>query len=229
MDPHYFDSDLPKDILIKSICYFSNNELYDNNSENISYLLQQVGIMRDELSNYCYICHIDNVSCQWKEFYNSYEIWNMNMYNLNRVKTLFLKQKIYIIENPSVFQRICQYIQKNKINVGAICSNGQINLCTYQLLDKLLESGCELYYAGDFDPEGLYIADRLVTRYNLHLWCYDEKYFDMIKIEKKLTSRRMKILEQLKHPQPQKIARNIQIKKSVGYQEGLIDIYLNNI
>src|SRR5690625_5522313 len=56
-----------------------------------------------------------------------------------------------------------------------ICTNGQFTLAALVLLDLLVEEDCQLYYAGDFDPEGLGMAQRLLNRYPEHveLWRMD--------------------------------------------------------
>ena len=44
-------------------------------------------------------------------------------------------------------------------NIGIIVTNGNPNLAVFSLINKL--DNHELYYNGDFDPEGLLVADRL--------------------------------------------------------------------
>lgn len=154
--------------------------------------------------------------------------WNMNMYNLHHIKEGFYPQKIFIFENPSVFFEICQYILKENRNIGVICSNGQINQCTYLLLDKLAKSRCFFYYAGDFDPEGLLIADKLKQRYqdSLSLIGYEIKLFDqIIYSSKQVSTRRYQMLKQLQDKKLQQIAERIKETNSFAYQEGLIKEY----
>src|SRR5699024_1894792 len=53
-----------------------------------------------------------------------------------------------------------------------VCTSGQLKEASWQLLDLLVQKDCQLYYAGDFDPEGLSIADRLWQQYGgrVRLW-----------------------------------------------------------
>lgn len=229
-DPHYFDEDLARDLLLKGICFEFNLTLETKSSEEIAKVLYQAGILKDELSNYCYICHLlpngDHPS--WQGFYDEYEPWNINFYNIKKIKENFITSPIFIVENPSVFRILCDYIKEFQLNIGLVSSNGQINLCTYYLLDKLVLSGCHLYYTGDYDPEGLVIADKLKHKYqdNLTLQSYDEKLFDKIKIfQIEISEKRLQMLNTLSADELVKIANVIRATRSFGYQEGLVDSY----
>lgn len=229
-DPHYFDNDFSKEILLKAISFSLDINTKERTIETTHDILYQAGLLRDDLSNNCYICHIKPLMdiSGWAGFYDSYEPWNMNLYNLMKVHSLFVKMPIYIVENPSVFRSLVHHIQEKQLQVGLICSNGQINLCTYMLLDKLVESQCQLYYAGDYDPEGLLIADKLKQRYNykLQLWCYDIDYFNKIKItQNDISPKRLQILEHIQHPRLKDISSYMINHSCFGYQEGLIDVY----
>lgn len=232
-DPHYFDSHLPKELLIKGIEYNFNNNKNPRTVEAINELLYQSGILKDDISNNCYICHIKPVKpiSGWYGFYKYYEPWNMNLYNLMQVDCLFHCSCIYIVENPSVFRLLVNHIKEQQIDVGLICSNGQINLCTYMLLDKLQKSGCQLYYAGDYDPEGLLIADKLKKKYpQLHLWCYKTEYLDFIaKQQENISSKRIQLLQHIQNEKLQEIAHHILEISAFGYQEGLVSVYIKNM
>lgn len=228
-DPHYFDEDLPRELLLKGIVYDLNYEDMSLDSFKVINVLYSAGILKDDLSNYCYICHIQpqKVYSSWQGFYEAYEPWNVNLYNINGIKDLFIPCDIFIFENPSVFRVMCDFIKYYKIDVGLVCSNGQINFCTYLLFDKLVDSGCLLYYAGDYDPEGLVIAEKLKQRYQeLHLFCYKVSLFKKIKIKQvDIQPKRLQMLNQIKNDALKKIAQAIQQEQAFGYQEGLIEVY----
>lgn len=228
-DPHYFDNDPSKELLFKGIEFLWGITYSQRTVEKNNEILYQAGLLKDDLSNNCYICHIQPLDhfSGWSGFYDRYEPWNMNLYNLTQVKSLFIKQNIYIVENPSVFRLLVDTMQHDHKNIGLICSNGQINFCTYMLLNQLVKSGCHLYYAGDYDPEGLLIADKLKQRYleHLSLWCYDLKYFQKIAVYQDISEKRRQLLKHINSPQLQEIALAILQTSSVGYQEGLFDIY----
>ena len=190
-DPHFFDQDFHKKLLIDGIIMLLKIDKQKLTLHKVNEILFQAGLLKDDLSNNCYICHLkpDGAS-NWEGFYQNYEPWNMNLYNLMQVNQKFKVMHVYIVENPSVFRVLVNYIKDKQLDVGLICSNGQINLCTYMLLDFLSQSGCNLYYAGDFDPEGLLISDKLKQRYldSLNLWGYSKENFYQI-LSKLLISR----------------------------------------
>lgn len=227
-DPHYFDEDLSKELLIKGIC-----KILEVENSSINQILYEAGILKDDLSNYCYICHIKPKIIQdYDCFYEKYEPINLNLYNLNSIGRKFVKSKIVIIENPSVFRELMIEIKEKKLNIGLVCSNGQINQCTYQLIDSLIESQCILYYCGDFDPEGLLIADKLKQKYNsqINLWQYSAAHFEKAKIHQVVISqRRQTILKNIQNSLLKEIALKIQSTSAFAYQEGMIDIYKDNL
>lgn len=42
---------------------------------------------------------------------------------------------------------------------------GPLRLACLMLLDGLVKGGAVIYYSGDFDPEGLQMAQKLIQRY----------------------------------------------------------------
>lgn len=229
-DPHYFDEDLPRDLLLKGIAFLFHLGEVSKLSEDITRVYYEAGILRDDLSNYCYICHIlpQGAISSWHGFYHVYEPWNMNLYNINQIQLGFYPQSIYIFENPSVFRTLSSFIKEQGLPIGLISSNGQINLATYMLMDKLVESGCHLFYAGDFDPEGLVIADKLKQKYqeNLTLFCYEQGLFEQIKVHQlEISQNRLQMLQNIQDEELLIIADKIKESMSFGYQEGLIDEY----
>lgn len=229
-DPHYFDEDLPRDLLLKGISFLFELGELSKSSEEMTKVYYEAGILRDDLSNYCYICHIlpKDLKSSWQGFYDAYEPWNMNLHNINQIQSGFYPQSVYIFENPSVFRSLSSFIKEQQLSVGLISSNGQINLATYMLMDQLVDSGCHLYYAGDFDPEGLLIADKLKQKYKEHLslLCYESEMFDKIKVHQlDISQNRIQMLQNIQDEELLLIANKIKETMSFGYQEGLIEDY----
>lgn len=91
----------------------------------------------------------------------------------------------------------------------------------YELLDKF-ENHVFLYH-GDYDPEGLLIADKLKQKYtNLELILYNEELFEKSKSDKKINPSRIKILDNVSSIPLQEITKMIKKTNTVGYQEKVI-------
>lgn len=69
---------------------------------------------------------------------------------------------------------IIPYIRKYVVPV--IISSGNPNYAFYKVLEKLIKTGNEIYYNGDFDPEGLVIASNLYQKFSqIKFFCYHKK------------------------------------------------------
>ncbi|RXT00078.1 DUF2399 domain-containing protein [Ammoniphilus sp. CFH 90114] len=90
----------------------------------------------------------------------------------------------WIVENPAVFSSLLGLWEEEDPNypLPMICSYGQFKLAMLSLCDRLILSGCELWYSGDMDPSGFQMAIRLWQRYGneqVKLWRYQpDLYMD---------------------------------------------------
>lgn len=78
---------------------------------------------------------------------------------------------VYVVENSGVFSAILDQL---KIVPTMVCTHGQLRLACLMLLDGLVKGGAVIYYSGDFDPEGLQMAQKLIQRYpgRVRQWRY---------------------------------------------------------
>ena len=99
-----------------------------------------------------------------------------------------------------------------------------MNLAVLVLMDKLAEHH-SFYYAGDFDPEGLLIAQRLKLRYKdrLSLWNYRKDLYEKYHSTVELSSERLKKLENIKAEELQEIKEILKRKKQAAYQETMLE------
>lgn len=137
--------------------------------------------------------------------------------------------RVYLMENQMVFSSLCR---QQGIRHPMICTSGQLREASWQLLDLLAASGCAMYYAGDFDPEGLGIADRLWQNYKglLHLWhMTPADYTDSLSQTDDLSGSRLSQLEHIQCPSLQPVAQAILRQKQAGYQEALVARYLADL
>ncbi len=137
-------------------------------------------------------------------------------------------KKVYIVENPAVFAELAATVPEG---TSLVCTNGQLRLASLVLLDLLYKEGYQMYYAGDFDPEGLVIADRLKRRYEeqLYLWRYGVEDYRYAISNVKLSELRLKKLQGLGNSDLIRVGKYLEEEKLAGYQEKLIPWYEGDI
>lgn len=233
-NPHAFDKNtFAYYLMMHGIVYFLKVDFPKTNLEQ-NEILYRAGLYQDGISNYCSVARLQafNENNQphlgWAGFYDSYEALNVNMDNLLHIHFITCCDRVYIVENPSVFQALLKKIKKEKIKkIGLVCTNGQLNYSAYLLLDILVNSNVEIYYSGDMDPEGLLIADKIKQRYpSTKLWCYDVRQYEISKSKEQATDQKMHMLDALKDEALIRIGKCISENKNrVGYQENMIEEY----
>ncbi|MFP4697556.1 MAG: TIGR02679 family protein [Eubacteriales bacterium] len=233
-NPHALDEG--KDIL-QMLYYYLSNKFSLNiprDGEEKNELLYKAGLLRDPLSNYT-ICkgllgyNNGQVHKGWQGFFKRNEPLNISLWNIREVKNIkSITDKVYIIENPTVMGAL---INKYKDNFSCICTNGQIKLSTYLLLDKLALNYTKMYYAGDFDPEGLLIAYKLKKRYGevFNYWGYTVDNYLLSISNQRINDRRLKQLKHIEDIQLTPIINELNEKRKAGYQEALINEYFREL
>lgn len=136
--------------------------------------------------------------------------------------------RVYLLENQMLFSSLCR---KSHLCHPLICTSGQLKEASWQLLDLLAQTNCQFYYAGDFDPEGLLIADRLWKEYGdrVHFWHMDPQDYHKAISEKQINAERLRQLKQISCPLLQPTAQAILQTKRPGYQEALAEEYLEDL
>ena len=112
-----------------------------------------------------------------------------------------------------------------------ICTSGQLKRCVLKTLDMLSDSGCTIYYAGDFDPEGLLIADKILSRYKtaVHIWRMSKEDYYSIKRVAPLSESRLKKLDSLKVTKLKELGDAIKSEKKAAYQELMIPDMIEDV
>ncbi|WP_010232993.1 DUF2399 domain-containing protein [Clostridium arbusti] len=233
-DPHFFDIGTSSfNLFMCGLCYYLNIR-YPKNVEEINEVLYAAGIARDELSIFTTVYGISAYNNEvehegWKGFYDRCEPLHVSIKNLNNVDKLkFNDNKVFIFENPTVFSEVINNIEKRKKPL--VCTGGQLNSASFMLLDRLIKYNVILYYSGDFDPEGLMIADKLKCRYKdkLVLWRYTIEDYLKIKGNKNFKGRESKFLK-LESKELLAVKEEMEKDKMCGYQELLIESYVKDI
>lgn len=221
-------------LLLYSIAYFLDAD-YPTNAEEKAELLYNAGIINDEISNYTMASSVlayrdGKVHAGWRGFYDSGEPMQISLWNLSMVDSLRSPNgRVYVFENPTVFSEVLY----NTVDIkpSLVCTYGQIKLASLILLDKLKDNVDYIYYSGDFDPEGLLIADKLKERYGekLTLWRYTIKDYNSIKSDDQLELSRMKKLSKLRDNTLKSLAAIIANEGRPAYQELLTLKYIEDI
>ena len=227
-DPHYLDLDgTHSSLFFYALCYLDEVK-YPVSREDKILLLSKFNILIDSLSNSVITYKLLSDSDAVNEFSRNGEALVLTMQNIMKIDLISgISNCVFIFENPSILS----YIMAKKLNVSVVISGGFPNTCVYLLLDKLVTSGCTLYYNGDFDPEGLLIAQMLKDRYEdkISLLCYDKESYFKSKSKKLISESRLKKLDKV-------ISRDLIDMKELlyenhisGYQENLMDMLVMEI
>lgn len=232
-NPHALDENtFLNRILTYYLCNKSGIKI-PTNAEEKNKLLYEYNILKDDISNNTLVAGVyaylhDNGTLKehegWKNLADTFEPFALSLVNLNNLAALRpMNEKVIILENPTVFMKFYELISKEDIKCTLICSNGQINISTLMILDMLNKNDCKFYYSGDFDPEGLLIADKLLERYKDKIFplFYTEEYYLSILSDESISEKRLKQLDKIKNPELKVLSERIKKEKRAAYQESL--------
>lgn len=234
-NPHAFDAGTDCGMLLQYAIMYELGENKPQNAEEKAEIYYRVGILVDEISNYTICCGLRAITAGkrhagWQGFYEASESMQVSLKNLSTVESIMSPVgKVFVVENPAVFSSILDKLSGKPVPL--VCTYGQVKLASLILLDKLAVAGTDIYYSGDFDPEGLMIADKLKTRYKerLILWRYTIADYQAVISREKITPNRIKKLNHLKDKQLKKIAEALTKEGYAGYQELLVDALVQSI
>jgi uncharacterized protein (TIGR02679 family) len=234
-NPHSFDLNTDcGNLLVYAICYEFIID-YPKNAEELNECLYNAGVIKDEVSNYTLCSGIlayagEKEHIGWRNFYEEDEPLQVSLWNISKVdKIISPSKKTYVFENPTVFSEIL--FKLGKLKPSLMCTFGNFKLASLVVLDKLVQSGSKIYYSGDFDPEGIIMADKLKQRYgeNLILWRYSKEDYISIKSAVILEAYRIKKMDNIKSKELKDIIEIIKLNKTAAYQELLVDRYIEDI
>ena len=229
-NPHYFDAGTTAEKILLYILefYFPQEKICEMlEVEQKNQIFYKAGILKDDLSNDVLAFGIRG----WKDdgtlhegidgFFRAGEPLRLTLRTLGRIKNMEAVEKnIYLLENPAAFS---VFTEKNS-DCAAVCVNGQPRLSVLLLLDMLKESH-RFFYNGDFDPEGLLIAQSLKERYRekLILWNYSRELYEKYLSDVILNENRLKKLGKVSLPELQEIKACMMEMKKAVYQEKMLE------
>ena len=236
-NPHFFDDNTLAGNLLTAFLrdYFRFGYEDDlSEAENRSNVLFKAGLIKDTLSNDVIVfgirgrCVDGSLHQGMEGFLHQKEPVKLSLLTLANLEETFTNsadRRIYIVENPAVFSILTSRFPEKAF----ICSYGQIRRAVFMLLD-LFDKNTVFSYAGDFDPEGLLIAERLKKRYGdrLIFWKYEPDIYLKYMSEEKLTKQRIKKLDGVRDAALLKIAELMREEGRAAYQESMLEEYVNS-
>ena len=235
-NPHAFDNGtaeghflyqiIQMDLGIRGIT-IEASDIFPAYKRQKSYLT--AGILLDDVSNYAMLYQVqalkkDGILHKGIEgFAEEHHIVQVPLAVITEWQELQCPQnEIYIVENPAVFAILCGKEETDRR--AYMCMNGQPRLAGLMVLDLLVKAGTKVYYAGDLDPEGILIAQKLAHYYKgeFHYWHMEVKDYEICKSEEKISSKRMKMLEHITDERLKLVAEAIKKYGTAGYQEKLL-------
>ena len=213
-NPHFLDFNTSTShLFFKILCFILDKEEPKETFQKIE-LLSEINIYTDALSNYVITYGLCG-SLLIENFYNNHQSLNLNLENLLNIEQVDTQQKrVYIFENPSMLMAL------KDLEEAIIITSGIPNLAVYRLLDKLVASHNTLYYNGDFDPEGLLIAEILKKRYpELILFDYTKEDYVAIRSKEYRKSSRLKKLSKVNSQELSELKNCLLKERYSAYQE----------
>lgn len=246
-DPHGFDPNNDTGRLLLQALKILNNQVRESDpltrplsgTEALTELYYSFGLLRDDLWNFVTCTGItataaDNQPLGYlTEAYRQQVTLNLPLREVVRLDKAFACAKlVFVVENPGVYSALLdlyrdlceeQGLMKHP-NPPLVCTHGQFKLASLLLLDKLAASGTLIYYSGDFDPEGLSMAERLLLRYpgQAKAWHYTLEDYLVSRSDKVISPQRLKQLDRVYSPELAPLKEKLLQTARAGYQEGIL-------
>ena len=220
-NPHYFDQGTTAgQLLVHGMCYAAQTD-YPENAHQWRELLLSGGIVPDNISSIVHIYGLRlQVRGEWHPAYDAFcrrqEPCAVTMENLQELTAV----------QPTGDK---VYLEQKKVTL--LCTSGQLRSAAVKLIPFLLDSGAEIYYSGDTDPDGIRIADRLWKKYGdrIHVWRMSEEDYMKSLSEEEIGNVSIKKLETVENPVLRKTAKEVRKKKRAGYQENILKDLLEDM
>lgn len=232
-NPHAFDLNTNTGrmlIHLLAVDYYEHDDsiVLPTDSKSINDLLLTYRILRDDITNYVTCVNLlaetnDGPHQMWEAAAATHSVMNMPLRELIALTSVYpanKKETVWIVENSGVYSSILDQLP----NVPLICTHGQFKLAALLLLDLLAKGGCTLYYAGDLDPEGMGMAERLLRRHpkNVKLWKMDRISYEKSAADILMSNERLKKIDSVTVPQLLPVVNELRKRKKAGYQEALV-------
>lgn len=227
-NPHLFDrNQFCGELLLDALRYRFHSEV--QTSHEILQLYMQASIVPDDISSNTAIFNIDCYSngklhLGIDGFNREKQCCIVTLSTASTITEAKAKHNtVFIVENQMVFSHLVELFSKEDVSI--MCTSGQLKIASIYLLKALNDVTC--YYAGDFDPEGIMILDRLMQQYSfIKPWRMGVTDYEKAKSNEVISDSR---LFKLSKTEMIDLKEMITQYKVAGYQEALIKEYEEDI
>ncbi len=235
-DPHFYDTgSLGERILTAYLEFYFHPPIPEGgkNAEWRASLYYQAGILKDDLSNDVLVYGLTagkqdgRIHPGIEGFRQERQALRLTLHTVGSLAYACpgkqARGSVLVLENPAVFAAFIQAYPDGTL----VCGNGQLRLATLALLDLLVQNS-SIYYAGDYDPEGLLILQRLKERYGARLipWQYGGDLYEKNLSEVDISPASLKKLDKIHMPEMGELVEAMRIRKKAAYQETMLESLL---
>lgn len=174
-DPHFFDANRPGGrLLLHALSERFAPPLELDEREVRAFLFDMASLGTDQVSSTVLVAHLacavvgggpHPVVAAMGAYGGG---WRVTLGEVRRWSQAAGRSGIaFVVENPPVFE----YLERRLETMPAeerptlICTEGFLSAAAVRLLDLLVAGGTQIRYSGDFDPNGLAIANWVLARY----------------------------------------------------------------
>ncbi|OXM87010.1 TIGR02679 domain-containing protein [Paenibacillus rigui] len=242
-NPHSLDRGEPLRHILLDVLIWKEEEAKvrsDLSAEDEAEIMFRHGILLEDMNNKITVIGLlatkaGNKCRKLKGAFDDRSYLDLSLRDISRYDSCVpVNDCLYIVENPVVFSTILDYFEGKDRIPSVLCTYGQPRLSALQLLDRIVAStpNITLMYSGDFDPEGVLMANRILLRYphNTVPWRYSiadyEETAPSTLIE---DNARLNQLKQVVSTELITVANAIMERQMAGYQEELISSLIKDI
>ncbi|PWK04932.1 TIGR02679 family protein [Tumebacillus permanentifrigoris] len=235
-DPHVFDGDQQLGRLLHQVL----SDLFDPSSggtaERKRELMAEAGLMADDLSSQVFLLGLKPISSErFRPIFDTfYEAGIPVILPLAAARADLVWEsvsRVYVVENPSVFQTIVDAWPSGRAWPAVMCTSGQPSVAALKVLDALVEKGSLVFYSGDFDRKGLEMASSFQKRYPESFCAWRMGSDDYVAHDKGLwwDKEELRILSTLSLPWDELLIETIQKRKLKVFQESFVERLIKDL
>lgn len=234
-NPHYFDRGTTAGLFfVHAICCSEKMQLPES-AHQWRKLLMQVSIVPDNISSMVHGYGLRLLTKQgWHLAYDTFcdrrEPYVITMENMKGViGAQAVGERVYVVENEMVFSYLIHNLKHSDDTL--LCTSGQPRSVAQVLIPYILDSGVEIYYNGDIDPDGICIADRLWKKFgdHIHIWRMSPADYEKSLSKETIGDIGRAKLETVSHPVLKQTAECMKERQLAGYQENMLQELLGDI